>query len=131
MITADKRVGLESIHAELGKKRSELTKISLQKADKEQKLIQIQNQIKALKTGRIDHLRTQLKNLGDKLTNPSDENIITYQETIAIRTLIYFLTDLEKEGKLETLLTTTEKRYLTKAEQLELIRNAKLPTYGT
>src|SRR5438874_5685620 len=131
MITADKRVGLESIHAELGKKRSELTKISLQKADKEQKLIQIQNQIKALKTGRIDHLRTQLKNLGDKLTNSSDTNIITYQETIAIRTLIYFLTDLENEGKLETPLTATEKGYLTKAEQLELIRNAKLPTYGT
>ncbi|CAJ0834493.1 7486_t:CDS:2, partial [Entrophospora sp. SA101] len=110
------RIGLESIRAELGKKRSELTKISLQKADKKQKLIQIQNQIKDFETNQINHLRTQLKNLGDKLTNPSDENIITYQETIAIRTLIYFLTDLEKEGKLETLLTTTEKGYLTKVE---------------
>ncbi|CAJ0630614.1 14142_t:CDS:2 [Entrophospora sp. SA101] len=69
---ADKQVGLESIHAELGKKRS------------------------------------------DKLTNSSDTNIITYQETIAIRTLIYFLTDLEKEGKLETPLMATEKGYLTK-----------------
>ncbi|CAJ0629452.1 9162_t:CDS:2, partial [Entrophospora sp. SA101] len=58
----------------------------------------------------------ELKVRRDKLTNPSDENIITYQETIAIRTLIYFLTDLEKEGKLETLLTTTEKGYLTKVE---------------
>nr|CAG8584220.1 1636_t:CDS:2 [Entrophospora candida] len=62
----------------------------------------------------IDHLQTQLKNLGDKLTNSSDTNIITYQETIAIRTLIYFLTDLEKEGKLETPLMATEKGYLTK-----------------
>ncbi|CAJ0646496.1 25_t:CDS:2 [Entrophospora sp. SA101] len=112
----DKRVGLESIHAELGKKRSELTKISLQKADKKQKLIQIQNQIKDFETNQINHLRTQLKNLGDKLTDPSNQEIITYQETIAIRTLIYFLTDLENEGKLETLLTTTERGYLTKVE---------------
>ncbi|CAG8604081.1 4689_t:CDS:2 [Paraglomus brasilianum] len=126
-----KEVGLESIHAELGKKRSELTKISLQKADKKQKLIQIQNQIKAFESGRIDHLRTQLKHLGDKLTDPSNQEIITYQETIAIRTLVYFLTDLEKEGKLETPLTPTEKGYLTKVEQLEAIRNAKLPTYNT
>ncbi|CAJ0625961.1 3106_t:CDS:2, partial [Entrophospora sp. SA101] len=115
-VRTDKRVGLESIHAELGKKRSELTKISLQKADKKQKLIQIQNQIKDFETNQINHLRTQLKNLGDKLTDPSNQEIITYQETIAIRTLIYFLTDLENEGKLETLLTTTERGYLTKSE---------------
>ncbi|CAJ0630610.1 14139_t:CDS:2 [Entrophospora sp. SA101] len=73
----------------------------------------------------------ELKVRRDKLTNPSDVNVITYQETIAIRTLIYFLTDLENEGKLETPLTATEKGYLTKAEQLETIRNAQLPTYGT
>ncbi|CAH1769681.1 12986_t:CDS:2, partial [Entrophospora sp. SA101] len=81
------RIGLESIHAELGKKRSELTKIR------------------------------------DKLTDPSNQEIITYQETIAIRTLIYFLTDLENEGKLETLLTTTERGYLTKVEHE--LNNAK------
>ncbi|CAG8647731.1 4304_t:CDS:2, partial [Paraglomus occultum] len=128
-----KEEGLESIHAELGKKRSELTKIGFQKADKEQKLNDILGKIKALETGRIDHLRDQLKFLGDKLTNPSDANIISHQETIAIRTLIYFLTDLEKEGKLETPLTDTEKGYLTntKVEQLEAIatRNASLPKY--
>jgi len=81
----------------------------------------ILGKIKALETGRIDHLRTQLKHLGDKLTNLSDANIISHQETIAIRTLIYFLTDLEKEGKLETSLTDTEKGYLIKVEQLEAI----------
>ncbi|CAJ0646096.1 9678_t:CDS:2 [Entrophospora sp. SA101] len=63
----------------------------------------------------------ELKVRSDKLTNFSDTNIITYQETIAIRTLIYFLTDLEKEGKLETPLTATEKGYLTKVEQLETL----------
>ncbi|CAJ0915284.1 2121_t:CDS:2 [Entrophospora sp. SA101] len=78
-----------------------------------------------------DFLKNAKDVSGDKLTDSNNVNVITYQETIAIRTLIYFLTDLENEGKLETPLMATEKGYLTKVEQLETARNATLSTYGT